>query len=45
MSGNDGVLKVRDILDDDSTNKLNNASIKLQSLFKYHVQNYIKEKQ
>ena len=42
MSGNDGVLKVKDILDEDSTNKMNHASVKLQSLFKYHVQNYVK---
>ncbi len=38
----DGCLKVKDILDGDSAKKLNNASVKLQELFKQHINNYIK---
>jgi len=41
-SGNDAILKVRDILDEDSTTKMNHASTKLQSLFKNHVLNYVR---
>lgn len=38
-------MKLKDILDEDSNSKLFNASTKLQSLFKTHTVNYLKEKQ
>jgi hypothetical protein len=38
-------FKLKDILDEDSSKKLENATGKLQDLFKNHTINFIKEKQ